>query len=85
MDHLTRTLLTGFVIGIVAKFMTAGREIGAFVASALIGMIGSFAATYVGEGFGIYRSGQSAGIVGDIVGAALLVAFYHLVVPRKNY
>ena len=85
MDHLTRTLVTGLVIGVVAKFMTAGREIGAFIASAVIGMVGAFAATYVGEGFGIYRSGESAGIIGDIVGAVLLVALYHLIVPRKNY
>ncbi|MGE5668822.1 MAG: GlsB/YeaQ/YmgE family stress response membrane protein [Betaproteobacteria bacterium] len=85
MDHLTRTLITGLVIGVVAKFMTAGREIGAFIASAVIGMLGAFAATYVGEGFGIYRSGESAGIIGDIVGAVLLVVLYHLIVPRKNY
>ncbi|MGE5088387.1 MAG: GlsB/YeaQ/YmgE family stress response membrane protein [Candidatus Levyibacteriota bacterium] len=85
MDHLTRTILIGLVVGVVAKFMTAGRGIGAFIASALIGAIGAVASTYVGEGFGIYRAGESAGTVGALVGAVLLVVLYHLIVPRKNY
>lgn len=85
MDPLIRTTLIGLAVGVVAKFMTAGRTAGAFIASALIGGVGAIASTYVGEGFGIYHSGESAGAIGAIVGAALLVALYHLIVPRKNY
>jgi uncharacterized membrane protein YeaQ/YmgE (transglycosylase-associated protein family) len=85
MDPLIRTTLIGFTVGVVAKFMTAGRAVGAFIASALIGVVGAIASTYVGEGFGIYHAGESAGAIGAIVGAALLVALYHLIVPRKHY
>jgi len=85
MDHLTRTILIGLAVGVVAKFLTAGRAIGAFIASALIGVVGAVASTYVGEGFGIYRAGESAGTLGALVGALLLVALYHLIVPHKNY
>jgi uncharacterized membrane protein YeaQ/YmgE (transglycosylase-associated protein family) len=85
MDHFTRTILIGFAVGIVIKFFTAGRSFGAFIASALIGTVGALASTYVGEGFGIYRAGESAGTIGALVGAVLLVVFYQLIVPRKNY
>ena len=85
MDHLTRTILIGVAVGVAVKFLTAGRAIGAFIASALVGIVGAVASTYVGEGFGIYRAGESAGTLGALVGALLLVALYHLIVPRKNY
>ena len=85
MDHLTRTILIGIAVGVAIKLLTAGRAIGAFIASALVGVVGAVASTYVGEGFGIYRAGESAGTLGALVGALLLVALYHLIVPRKNY
>ncbi|HSQ80033.1 MAG TPA: GlsB/YeaQ/YmgE family stress response membrane protein [Casimicrobiaceae bacterium] len=85
MDHLTRTILIGVAVGVAIKLLTAGRAIGAFIASALVGVVGAVASTYVGEGFGIYRAGESAGTLGALVGALLLVALYHLIVPRKNY
>ena len=85
MDYFTRTILIGFAVGVAVKFLTAGRSFGAFIASALVGIIGALASTYVGEGFGIYRAGESAGTVGALVGALLLVALYHWIVPRKNY
>ncbi|MHB8494712.1 MAG: GlsB/YeaQ/YmgE family stress response membrane protein [Casimicrobiaceae bacterium] len=85
MDPLVRTILIGFAVGLVAKFMTAGRAVGAFIASILVGIVGAVASTYVGEGFGIYHAGESAGALGALVGAVLLVVLYDLIVPRKNY
>jgi uncharacterized membrane protein YeaQ/YmgE (transglycosylase-associated protein family) len=85
MDHFTRTILIGFAVGVIFKLFTAGRSFGAFIASAVIGIVGALASTYVGEGFGIYRAGESAGTVGALVGALLLVALYHWIVPRRNY
>ncbi|MBU6484130.1 MAG: GlsB/YeaQ/YmgE family stress response membrane protein [Betaproteobacteria bacterium] len=85
MDPLVRTILIGFGVGLVAKFMTAGRAIGAFIASVLVGIVGAVASTYVGRGFGIYHAGESAGALGALVGAVLLVVLYHLIVPRRNY
>ncbi len=85
MDPLVRTILIGFAVGLVAKFMTAGRTVGAFIASILVGIVGAVASTYVGRGFGIDHAGESAGALGALVGAVLLVFLYHLIVPHKNY
>ena len=83
--HLIWTILIGFVVGLIAKFLTPGRGPGGFFVTAVIGIAGAIAATYVGQAFGIYRAGHSAGFLGALVGAVLLLAFYHLIVPKRNY
>ncbi|HET7261468.1 MAG TPA: GlsB/YeaQ/YmgE family stress response membrane protein [Casimicrobiaceae bacterium] len=78
------TIVIGFVVGIIARFLTPGGPSGFFLTAAL-GIAGAIGATYVGEAFGIYREGQSAGFVGALVGAVVLLVVYHLVVRKKTY
>ena len=76
------TILIGFVAGVVAKFLTPGSGPSGFLLTAALGIGGSLAATYLGQLTGLYTVGQSAGFIGAVVGAMVLLLVYH-VVARK--
>lgn len=75
-------ILIGFIAGVIAKFLTPGRDPAGFFITAAIGIAGSILATYIGRAMGWYHEGQSAGFIAAIVGAILLLAIYHML--RKN-
>ena len=76
--HLIWIILIGFVAGLIAKAITPGAGPGGFFLTAALGIGGSLAATYLGQFLGWYRPGQSAGFIGAIVGAIILLGAYHL-------
>jgi uncharacterized membrane protein YeaQ/YmgE (transglycosylase-associated protein family) len=76
------TLLIGLVIGAVAKLIMPGKDPGGSIVTMLIGVAGSFIATYAGRALGWYQEGQSAGFIMSVLGAILLLGIYHLVKPK---
>jgi len=82
--HIIWTILIGFVAGLVAKTLTPGRDPSGFFITAIIGIAGSLAATYVGQALGWYQPGQSAGFIGGVLGAIALLLIYHLVRTKTN-
>ena len=76
------TLLIGFVVGLLAKMLTPGRDPSGFFITAAIGIVGSLLATYGGQALGLYQAGQPAGFIGSLIGAIILLAIYHLVSRR---
>jgi uncharacterized membrane protein YeaQ/YmgE (transglycosylase-associated protein family) len=80
--HIIWTILIGFVIGLLAKMLTPGRDPSGFFVTAAIGIVGSLLATYGGQALGLYAAGEPAGFVGSVIGAIILLAIYHLV--RRN-
>ncbi len=72
-------ILIGFVAGLVAKTLTPGSGARGFFRTTALGIGGSLAATYLGRAIGLFAPGQSAGFIGAIVGAAVLLLGYHLV------
>lgn len=78
------TILIGFIVGIVAKFLMPGRDPAGFFITAIIGIVGSIIATYLGRFMGFYRVGESAGFIAAVVGAIILLFLYRLVTARKG-
>ena len=76
------TILIGFVVGMLAKMLTPGRDPSGFFITVIIGIAGSMFATYGGQALGYYHPGQAAGFIGSLVGAIVLLVIYHLV--RRN-
>lgn len=76
------TILIGFVVGMLAKMLTPGRDPSGFFITVIIGIAGSLFATYGGQALGYYHPGQAAGFIGSLVGAIVLLVIYHLV--RRN-
>jgi uncharacterized membrane protein YeaQ/YmgE (transglycosylase-associated protein family) len=75
-------IVIGFAIGFIAKLLMPGRDPGGFIITILLGIGGSFVATYLGQHFGWYRPGQPAGFVGAIMGAIVILIVYRLFTRR---
>lgn len=71
--HIIWTLLTGFVVGLFARAVLPGEQRLGWLLTSLLGVVGAFAATYGGQALGWYRAGHSAGFLGSVVGAVVVL------------
>jgi uncharacterized membrane protein YeaQ/YmgE (transglycosylase-associated protein family) len=81
--HILWTIVIGLVAGIIAKLIMPGKDPGGFIITILLGIAGSLIATYLGHLIGWYQAGQSAGFIGAIIGAILILSIYRLI-KRKQ-
>jgi uncharacterized membrane protein YeaQ/YmgE (transglycosylase-associated protein family) len=70
------TILIGFVVGLVARFLHPGEDGMGFILTTLLGIVGALVATWAGQALGWYAPGQAAGFIGATVGAVVLLALY---------
>ena len=77
-------LCIGLVIGFIAKLLMPGRDPGGCIITMLIGIAGSFVASYLGKAMGWYAPGQPAGFIASVVGAMLLLLLYRLIAPKRS-
>jgi uncharacterized membrane protein YeaQ/YmgE (transglycosylase-associated protein family) len=78
------TIIVGIIVGTIAKFLMPGKnEPQGFILTAILGIVGSFVASYAGQAMGWYAEGQSAGWIMSILGAIVVLAIYGMV-TRKN-
>jgi uncharacterized membrane protein YeaQ/YmgE (transglycosylase-associated protein family) len=79
------TILIGFVAGVIAKFIMPGdNEPSGFIMTTILGIVGAFVASYLGQALGWYSSGEGAGLVGAVVGAIIVLIIYGLVMRRRT-
>ena len=76
MFGLITTIIVGFIVGVIAKFIMPGKENMGFIATTLLGIAGSLLATYLGQAIGWYEAGQGTGWIGSIVGAFVVLWAY---------
>ena len=76
------TIVIGFIVGLLAKFVMPGRDPAGFFITAAIGIIGSLIATYGGRAIGIYHGDQAAGFFGAFIGAIILLILYRMFVRK---
>jgi uncharacterized membrane protein YeaQ/YmgE (transglycosylase-associated protein family) len=81
--HILWIIFIGFVVGLIAKLLTPGRDPSGFFVIAIIGIAGAFLATYGGHALGIYRAGEPAGFIGAVVGAIIVLLIYHRIARNK--
>jgi len=78
------TIIIGFVAGVIAKFIMPGRnEPSGFILTTLLGVVGAFVATYLGQAIGWYRADQGAGFIGATVGAIVVLSIWGLLQPKR--
>lgn len=71
------TIIIGFVAGVIAKLIMPGdNEPSGFILTTVLGIIGAFVATWIGQALGLYRAGEGAGLIGSVVGAIIILAIY---------
>jgi len=79
------TIIIGFIAGVVAKLLMPGRnEAGGFVLTTILGIVGAFLATYLGQSLGWYRADEGAGFIGAVVGAIIILAIWGMMTGRRR-
>ena len=77
------SILSGIIIGALAKFVMPGPDPGGLVVSMLLGIAGALLGGFVGRSVGFYGPDQSAGWLMSILGAVVLLALYRMFVGRR--
>jgi uncharacterized membrane protein YeaQ/YmgE (transglycosylase-associated protein family) len=79
------TIIIGFVAGIIAKFIMPGdNEPSGFILTTILGIVGAFIATYLGQAIGWYRAGEGAGLIGAVIGAIIVLVIWGLIAGRRR-
>lgn len=79
------TILIGFVAGVIAKFITPGRnEPQGFILTAILGVVGALVATYLGKALGWYDEGEGAGLIGAVVGSVIVLLIWGAFVNGRS-
>lgn len=79
------TIIVGFLAGVVAKFLVPGpNEPSGFVLTTILGIVGAFVASYLGQALGWYAPGEGAGIIGAIVGAVIVLMVWAFLSKRGS-
>ena len=73
------TLIVGLVVGFIARAIKPGDDKLGLIMTAVLGVAGSFLASYAGVALGLYKQGDVAGFIASVVGAIILLVIYGLV------
>ena len=69
-------IVIGLSVGLIARFIKPGNDSMGWIMTILLGIGGSIAATYGGQALGIYQVGETAGFIGAVIGAVVLLIIY---------
>lgn len=79
------TIIIGFLAGIIAKFIMPGpNEPQGFIMTTILGIVGAFVATWLGQALGWYRGNEGAGFIGAIIGAIIVLFIYGFIMGRRR-
>jgi len=79
------TIIIGFIAGVIAKFIMPGdNEPSGFILTTILGIVGAFVATYLGQALGWYTPREGAGLIGAVVGAIIVLFVYGFFAGRQQ-
>lgn len=79
------TIIIGFIAGVIAKLIMPGdNEPSGFILTTILGIVGAFVASYLGQALGWYRPGEGAGLIGAVVGAIIVLFVYGFFAGRQQ-
>ncbi len=76
------TLFIGLIVGFIARAIKPGNDSLGWIMTAILGVAGSFVATYAGQALGWYTAGSAAGWIASVIGAVVLLVIYGLVTKK---
>ena len=76
-------ILIGFLAGVIARLLSPGpNNPTGFLLTTILGIIGAFVATFLGQTIGWYRADQGAGLIGATVGAIIILFIWNRLVAH---
>jgi len=77
-------IVIGFVAGIVARWLSPGpNDPSGFLLTVVLGIAGSFLATFIGQMIGWYRPDQGAGFITATIGAVVVLFIWNRLVAHR--
>lgn len=76
-------IIIGFIVGLFARLLMPGKDPVGIISTTLLGIGGAVVGTLLGQVFGFYREGHTAGFFMSLLGAMILLSLYNHFV-RKN-
>lgn len=78
------TLLVGLIVGLLARALKPGDDSMGWILTILLGIAGSFLASYIGVAMGWYETGETAGWIASVIGAIVLLFAYGLLRSKSR-
>jgi uncharacterized membrane protein YeaQ/YmgE (transglycosylase-associated protein family) len=79
------TIIIGFVAGVIAKLIMPGdNEPSGFILTTILGVVGAFVATFLGQALGWYHANEGAGLIGAVVGAIIVLVIWGMIAGRRR-
>ena len=77
-------IIVGFVAGLVARWLAPGpNSPQGFVLTTVLGVVGAFLATWIGQAIGWYRPDQGAGLIAATLGALIVLFIWNRLVVHR--
>jgi uncharacterized membrane protein YeaQ/YmgE (transglycosylase-associated protein family) len=77
-------IIIGFIAGLIARVLSSGpNEPKGFLLTTVLGIVGAFVATFVGQSIGWYRLDQGAGLIAATVGAVIVLFIWNRLVAHR--
>jgi uncharacterized membrane protein YeaQ/YmgE (transglycosylase-associated protein family) len=74
-------VIVGFVAGLIARFLSPGpNNPSGFILTTVLGIVGAFLATFIGQLTGWYRADQGAGFITATIGALVVLFIWNRLV-----
>ncbi|HEY3320802.1 MAG TPA: GlsB/YeaQ/YmgE family stress response membrane protein [Planctomycetota bacterium] len=82
MVHIIGWIVFGLVVGVIAKLLMPGRDLGGCIVTMLLGIGGSLLGGFIGRMLG--GEGHPAGWIGSVVCAILILWIYRMVMKKNG-
>jgi uncharacterized membrane protein YeaQ/YmgE (transglycosylase-associated protein family) len=82
--HYVWMAIVGFVVGLIARAVMPGEQKLGLIMTAVLGIVGSLVAGFLGQAVGWYQPGQPAGFIASIVGAVIVLFVYMKLVAGRG-
>jgi uncharacterized membrane protein YeaQ/YmgE (transglycosylase-associated protein family) len=77
-------IIIGFIAGIIAKFLMPGpNNPSGFIMTTVLGIVGAFLATFIGQAIGHYGPDQGAGLITATIGAVIVLFIWHRIAAAR--
>jgi len=74
-------LIVGLVAGIIARLLSPGpNNPSGFILTTVLGIVGAFLATWIGQAIGHYEPGEGAGFITATIGALVVLFIWNRLV-----
>jgi uncharacterized membrane protein YeaQ/YmgE (transglycosylase-associated protein family) len=83
MSGIIWIIVVGFVAGIIARILSPGpNNPSGFILTTILGILGAFLATWIGQAIGHYSADQGAGFITATIGALVVLFIWNRLVAR---